>query len=683
MCGITGHWAYAGRELGAAEFRAFTDSLAHRGPDGRGLERFPSDRLWLGHRRLAVIDVSERGRQPMSYADGRYWLTFNGEIYNFIELRESLRQLGHRFVSETDSEVILAAYAEWGPDCQLRFNGMWAFAIWDARDKRLFLSRDRFGVKPLHYAEVDGCFSFASELKAFRQLAWCRGGLDEQVLAETLRNVVGQECTPHTLLPGVKRLPGGHCMTVGQEATGSVQTHIVQWWNTLEHLPVPPADLAGQSERFREIFLDACRLRLRSDVAIATSLSGGLDSSAVACAISELGRRGAVDHVPEDWQRAFVACFPGTDLDERSYAERIVAHTGMRPHYSTVDVNVAVQEIEKVIFDLEDVWYVPLVGAWSIYREMRRCGMRVSLDGHGADELLGGYHFFVQAAIEEQFGTAFRPGRYLDLKRVRAGLAGGTKVGGSGELLKHGGIASDLRSVARRGITRGLERLGILEPIRSVRTRGQSWLLGTSPSDPILPPWAGSGKSLDCDALRHGPKGGSALQKMLFEFFHASVLPTFLRCIDRASMAHGIEVRMPFMDWRLVTFGFALPDESKIGGGYTKRVLRLAMQDLMPDSVRLRTKKVHFSSPISDWARQGLGSWLLDIAASRAFLEASAWNGKAAQVAVEQAVAGNASIDPVWPVVNAYVLQQHVKAEATPVLCEPVCMNTAHAGSPL
>jgi|HubBroStandDraft_6_1064221.scaffolds.fasta_scaffold00055_38 asparagine synthase (glutamine-hydrolysing) len=671
MCGITGHWGYAGRDLGAAEFRAFTDSLAHRGPDGRGLEHFPSDRLWLGHQRLAILDVSERGRQPMSYADGRYWLTFNGEIYNFIELRETLRQLGHGFVSESDSEVVLAAYAEWGPECQLRFNGMWAFAIWDAREKRLFLSRDRFGVKPLHYADVDGCFSFASELKAFRQLPWCRGGLDEQVLAETLRNVVGQECTPHTLLSGVKRLPGGHCMTVGRDGT-----RIERWWSTLEHLPVPPADLADQAEKFREIFLDACRLRLRSDVAIATSLSGGLDSSAVACAISELGRRGAVDHVPEDWQRAFVACFPGTGLDERSYAEQIVAHTGMRAHYSNVDVNVAVEEIEKVIFDLEDLWYVPLVGAWSIYREMRRCGMRVSLDGHGADEFLGGYHFFVQAAIEEQFGTAFRPGRYLDLNRVRAGLAGGTRVGGSGELLTHGGIASDLQSLARRGVTRGLEQLGILDPIRSIRTRGQSWLLGTSPAEPILPAWTGSRRILEGDALQHGLEGASAQQKMLFEFFHVNVLPTFLRCIDRASMAHGIEVRMPFMDWRLVTFGFALPDESKIGGGYTKRVLRMAMRELMPDPVRLRTKKVHFSSPISDWARQGLGSWLLDIAASRAFREASPWNGKAAGIAVEQAVAGEASIDPVWPVVNAYVLQQHFKAEAPTELREP-----AHASA--
>ena len=225
--------------------------------------------------------------------------------------------MGHCFVSDSDSEVILAAYAEWGSECQLRFNGMWAFAIWDTQNKTLFLSRDRFGIKPLHYAEIDGCFAFASE--------GCDGLFDENILVETLSNVLGLESTEHTLLPGVKRLAGGHCMTVTRDAR-----QVEQWWKTFDHLPDVSADLSEQSEVFRELFLDTCRLRLRSDVSIATSLSGGLDSSAVACAVGEFARRGIVDHVPDDWQRAFVACFPGTTLDERSYAEQVIAHTGMR-----------------------------------------------------------------------------------------------------------------------------------------------------------------------------------------------------------------------------------------------------------------------------------------------------------------------------------------------------------------
>ena len=189
MSGVVGYWGYSSQDLTEAVFAAFTHSLAHRGPDGFGIEHFTEARLWLGHRRLAIVDLSVRGRQPMSYAEGRYWLTYNGEVYNYLELREELRGLGHRFVSDSDSEVILAAYAQWGPECQLRFNGMWAFAIWDAQERRLFLSRDRFGVKPLLYSNHAGVFVFASELKAFLSLPWIDGAFDPEILADTLANI--------------------------------------------------------------------------------------------------------------------------------------------------------------------------------------------------------------------------------------------------------------------------------------------------------------------------------------------------------------------------------------------------------------------------------------------------------------------------------------------------------------
>jgi asparagine synthase (glutamine-hydrolysing) len=220
MSAVTGYWSYCSNDIAEARFAAFTHSLSHRGPDGFGIEHFPDVRLWLGHRRLAIIDLSERARQPMSYVDGRYWLTYNGEVYNYIELREELRGLGHRFVTDCDSEVILAAYAQWGQECQLRFNGMWAFAIWDASERRLFLSRDRFGIKPLHYCDHAGAFVFASELKAFLTLPWIDGAFDPEILAETLINVGGLESTPYTLLPGVRRLPAGHAMVVEADGRG-------------------------------------------------------------------------------------------------------------------------------------------------------------------------------------------------------------------------------------------------------------------------------------------------------------------------------------------------------------------------------------------------------------------------------------------------------------------------------
>lgn len=650
MCGVTGYWSYSSHELAETVFAAFTHSLAHRGPDGFGIEHFPEARFWLGHRRLAILDLSERGRQPMSYAEGRYWLTFNGEVYNYLELREELRGLGHRFFSDCDSEVILAAYAQWGQECQLRFNGMWAFAIWDAQERRLFLSRDRFGIKPLHYGLHAGAFAFASELKAFLTLPWIDGAFDSEILAETLVNVSGHEASPYTLLPGVRRLPAGHAMLV--EADGRVQ--INAWWNTLDHLPRPRASLDDQAEEFRALFFDACRLRLRSDVPLATSLSGGLDSSSVACTLAELGRRGAVEHAPKDWQRAFVACFTGTPYDERQYAKMVVDHTGMVPHYLDVDDNQALRDIERIIFDQEGIYWFARVGPWALYRAMRFAGIRVSIDGHGSDELIGGYHFYVERALDEA-AESLDLKRYLDLRSVLSGLVGGT------ESSRYGGFLGALRLLARR--------VHLLEPARALLAGSRSLQLrvrdNTSDrSAEILPGRVNGPNRLYYDAADARVTGMSPLQATLFSSFHGSMLPTLLCNFDRASMSHGIEVRMPFMDWRLVTYSFGLPDTSKIGGGYTKRVLRQAMRGILPEPIRLRTKKIGFVSPMEAWTRGALKPWLLDLSASRSFMESTVWNGRAARAAVERAVDGKASIDPVWPVLNAYVLEQSFKGRA-------------------
>ena len=654
MCGVTGYWAYSSHDLAATVFTAFTHSLAHRGPDGFGIEHFPKARLWLGHRRLAIVDLSERARQPMSYAEGRYWLTYNGEVYNYVELREELRGLGHRFVSDSDSEVILAAYAEWGQDCQLRFNGMWAFAIWDARDCRLFLSRDRFGIKPLHYSDHTGAFVFASELKAFLTLPWIDGAFDPEILAETLANIDGHESTPYTLLPRVDRLPAGHAMLI--EANGSRQ--INAWWNTLDHLPQPRASLDEQAEEFRAFFFDACRLRLRSDVPLATALSGGLDSSAVACTLAELGRRGTVERAPKDWQRAFVACFTGTPYDERQYAKMVIDHTDMMPYYLDVDDHQALKHVEKVIFDHEAIRWGSMIGAWALYRSMRFAGIRVSIDGHGGDELLGGYHLFVEKAMDAAIGSLDLR-RYIDLRGVLAGLIGGT------ELSRYGGLLGELRLIAEGQ----LARLRLLTPVRAtvagfrslpMRVRG---IAAHRPVDELSPHYDGPHR-LYYDTADPRVTGMSPLQSMLFTWFHGSFLPTLLCSYDRAAMSHGIEVRMPFMDWRLVTYGFALPETSKIGGGYTKRVLRHAMRGIMPEPIRLRTKKIGFVSPMNVWSRGALKSWLLDVSASRSFIDSAVWNGPTARAAVQRAVDGEASIVDVWPILNAYVLEQSFKARA-------------------
>ena len=603
----------------------------------------------------------------MSYADGRYWLTYNGEIYNFLELRKTLSELGHRFFSNADSEVILAAYAQWGPACQLKFNGMWAFAIWDRDRKTLFLSRDRFGIKPLHYREAGGSLAFASELKSFLSLPGIDGAFDTEVLAETLSNINGQESTPHTLLPGVKRLPGGHSLTITRD--GTVQ--VARWWDTLSHLPACAAEFDRQADEFRELFMDSCRLRLRSDVPIATALSGGLDSSAIACTLAALRKGRTVEHAPQEWHRAFVACFPGTRLDERRYAQQVVEHTGMAAQYEDIDDSRTLELLDQVIFDLEGIYWVPLVGPWAIYQAMRKGGIRVSLDGHGADELLGGYHFHVERALDGLLQGRFSLSRYVDLKRIIRGFAGGSADSNRGSLL------GDLQAVARRE----LQRLGMLERTRQVAWRVnaiQRRVFGAltrsvgstdstpapwPPAEPSLTPYSGPKRLYNEDADPR-TSGMSPLSRMLFAWFHGSVLPTILRSYDRASMAHGIEVRMPFMDWRLVTYGFALPEESKLGRGYTKRILRQAMTGLMPDPIRLRKNKIGFTSPLDEWTRGKLRPWVGDLANSRSFLESPVWNGRAVRALVDQALSAKTSINPVWPMLNAYSLQKGFMKEA-------------------
>jgi asparagine synthase (glutamine-hydrolysing) len=651
MCGITGYWGYARADLAPDTFEAFTHSLAHRGPDDFATEHWPDARLWLGHRRLAIIDLSDRARQPLSYDNGRYWITHNGEIYNYLELRGELTDLGHRFVSDSDTEVVAAAYAQWGADCQLRFNGMWAFAIWDARDQQLFISRDRFGVKPLHYSLHNGAIAFASELKAFLTLPWIDGGFDEEILSETLDNIAGQASSIYTLLKEVRQLQAGHTMLVTRDG----RVHIARWWNTLDHLPTIGTDLQQHADEFRQLFFDSCRVRLRSDVPLATSLSGGIDSSAVACTISELGRLGRASLAPRDWQRAFVACFTGTPNDEQNYARAIIQHTGMTAHYERVDEATAVRHIERAIFDIEGIFSHPAVGTWMIYHAMRANGMRVSLDGQGADELLGGYEHFVQTALDAAMMNFFNFSRYSDLKMVLRGVTG-DELGRAGNLRDIKWLLKRISRKTKRLVRHKLNRASLLRPLHAVHgsIRGAQ-----SPLRPYLGPRRLYYAEAD-DRIR----GMTPLEAALFSWFHGSMLPTLLRQFDRASMAHGIETRMPFMDWRLVTYGFSLPETSKIGGGVTKRVLRMAMQGLVPDAIRLRTNKIGFVSPVSAWTRGTLNTWLRDLCATRSFLDSEVWSGAAVRTVLEQAISRQTSIDSIWPIIHAHVLEQAFKAQA-------------------
>lgn len=571
MCGIFG---YIGKlDRGTAE--RCLDTMTHRGPDGWGL--WSDDGVTLGHRRLSILDLSENGRQPMSDPEGRYWITFNGEIYNFLEVRAELATRGHRFRTESDTEVILAAYREWGDQCLDRFNGMWAFAIWDRVERSLFLARDRFGKKPLFYAELpNGDFAFASEMKALLPLLPDAQPDRRMIRGMTLRSSFAYEATDRCLIRGIRRFLAGHCGRLQQGRLGTRR-----WWNTLDHLPDVPSSYDEQVEMMRGLLFDACRLRMRSDVTIGTALSGGLDSSSVLSALAHINRtRAGEARLSNDWQHAFVASFPGTPLDEARYAQRVAEHAGIQAEILPIDPARHIDELQRMLYLYEDITVTSPIPFMALYRRIKQAGVTVTLDGHAADELFGGYSTDWAYALMDA-GT--------DISQVRQVL----------DVYEQG--LPDDPTQFRRPANRFSSYAKRLGSVLAKHAMGMHENLGREYTD--HPRW----KELD------------HLGRALFWQTHSFVLPTILRSYDRYGMAASIEIRMPFLDWRIATFAFALPWHAKIRRGFSKAIIRDAIAPYMPHDIAYRRTKIGFNSPIVDWMRGPLRGFFLDTLSSQDF----------------------------------------------------------------
>jgi asparagine synthase (glutamine-hydrolysing) len=559
---------------------AMAQQLDHRGPDGDGL--FTDDAgVALAFRRLAIIDLSDAGNQPFASDDSTLQLIHNGEIYNYRELRLELEGHGHRFRSATDTEVILRAYQEWGERCVERFNGMWAFALWDGSRRTLFCSRDRFGVKPFYYRYADGRFVFASELKAFR--ADPRTQLEPNL--RSVREYVEQGYADHTdetFFSGIVKLPPAHSLTLDDKGL-----NLRRYW-ALE----PRDSVRGDpAEQMRELFVDAVRLRLRSDVPIGTCLSGGIDSSAIACAVDLLLRTESEHAQPVgDRQKTFTAFFEQPGFDERPYARAVVEQTHAEPHWVSFDAHELVDTLPQIVETQDEPFgSTSIVAQWYVMRAARAAGMTVMLDGQGADEVLAGYHgyfgpYFADLLTQRRFGELRRElGAYRSLHGASAAMAA--------VALARPFLPERVRRIAR------------------ARTKGSAALL--HPSLRALPPVA----------EQNGAPYDDRLRRQLYLILTRRGLPELLRYEDRNSMAHSLEARVPFLDYRLVELLFSLEGGELIDRGRTKAVLRRAIGDLLPPIVRDRVDKLGFVTPEASWLRGPLGDLAADVFASQPFRE--------------------------------------------------------------
>lgn len=580
MCGIGGIIDWQGDAVTEQELRLLQSSLRHRGPDANGTWCAPDGRAGLAHTRLAILDLSAEANQPMMSASGRQLIVYNGEIYNFIELRDELEAGGCQFRTQSDTEVLLRGWARWGDGLFDRLNGMWALAIYDTESGSLLLCRDRYGVKPLYFHVEGGRLVFASEVQAIDRLLGYRLLPNPEWTARIGR----LDAAAHTCLQNVEPLPAG--CRLDQRADGERQ---LRRWYRLATVAVPES-LPAQAKLLRGLVADACRLRLRSDVPVATCLSGGVDSGSLV----SLLHTADPDQLrfPGFNHRAFTAAFPNTNLDESENA-RLLAQ---RFDVSLDQVPISApspSELETAMAATDGptatLAFYPI---WRLYRHIRQQGVVVTLDGIGPDEALGGYYLGAEAMAAAL--KARRPLRFLDCYRTYAALYPDVPEW----------VRRDLQQVLKTGLARQL---------RGWRSGGcQGWEHGA-----VLP---------DAVPADH-PQRGDPLALALWRQQFVAPLPFFLHQYDRASMASGVECRMPFLDYRVVEYLFSLPLESRIGGGYTKRVLREAMRGLLPDEIRLNRRKLGFNAPFQRWLRGPLREWALDLCGSAGFRESSLFDG--------------------------------------------------------
>lgn len=569
MCGIAGIITPDTEKINLPLLKRMTDVIAHRGPDGEGHWINEEGNVGLGHRRLSIIDLSQQADQPMHFSN-RYTIVFNGEIYNYIELRSLLSKKGYIFKTESDTEVLMALYDYKKEDCLGMLDGMFAFALYDKDQNELFIARDRFGEKPFYYSYAQGkYFLFGSQMKCL----WAAGvqkEVNNRMLFSYLNDgsIHNQQDLSETFYHNCFNFPHSH---YGKLSIENCKLSIKRYYDihpdNINHSITE--DLA--IEKFRELFFTSVNRRLRSDVAIGSSLSGGLDSSLVVCSIDELRRSS------HQQQNAFSAVFPGFEKDERRYMDFVINKTNISPHFITPGTEGLINDFEDMFRHQEEPF-----GSASIY--VQYCVMRLAkennvtvlLDGQGADEYLAGYHsyfnqYFNDLRINYPDKYTLEYAAYIKLHK---------------ENMVNPVIKKDLRYYVRSRIP------GMLKPAKSAL---QYYHQQKSPffSKEF---YNDNFKKYSIPELEF-----KDLNSVLYQSFYQGDLQNLLRFCDRNSMAHSREVRLPFLYHELVDFVFSLPPHFKINGGWTKWIMRKAFEDLLPEPITWRKDKIGYEPPQKNW----------------------------------------------------------------------------------
>lgn len=562
MCGIAGIISNNPTLVQYNTLQLMGNALQHRGPDGEGFWINTTHTVGFAHRRLSVIDLTEQAAQPMHYKK-KYTITFNGEIYNYIELREDLKKQGYHFTTESDTEVLLALYDCYNDDCVHYLEGMFAFAIWNEAYKELFIARDRLGEKPLYYFFDGKQLLFASEMKAL----WA-AKLPKQINNEILLGYLtaGFTSNPNnaeaTFYSNIKKLPAAHALLYST-ASNEVSTYC--YWQVKKQPTKYLLSEKNAVEQFTELFNQSVQKRLRSDVTVGTSLSGGLDSSSIVASILKLTTQTSK-------LKTFSAVFPGFEKDESEYIQKVVQKFDVQNFTVTPTANDFVNDFEKLLYHQEEPFQSASIYAqFKVYELAKQNNVTVLLDGQGADETLAGYtkyyHWYWQELLSNlKFGELS--------KEKNAAQQNGNKI--------QWGINNYAATFLPKFAAKKLQQQ-LTQTVQNSTLLTQDFIQNSFNKNNLEKP------------VIH--QLNDVLQYNTFK----NGLEDLLRYADRNSMAHGCEVRLPFLSHELVEFVFSLPASFKIQNGFTKHLLRIAMNNYLPKEIVWRKDKVGFEPPQQQW----------------------------------------------------------------------------------